>query len=231
MSLSLSLAQFAPSPIGYGIVPAFDLDAAYGTTIATGVSSWTDRTGLVTFLQATGANQPLPVITGPSGRAALSFNGSSQFMSAAAAVLPLQNWTVFLVLQFSGPAGYSFALSNMDNGGNKGWEIGDDSAHNRAILLPNVGTVEGSVATASWELWALTNNGITNTLTVNGANQSLSGATSQPLSGGTGSTVGGRSGGSLFMKGQIARIIGYASVLSAGQLTQVTNFLLNWYNL
>ena len=89
------------------LLPALWLDAADISTItvATGVSEWRDKSGFGNNMtQATPANQPIYQPTGNStGGAALSFNGTTQFINGnIVSPTQLRNFTslnVFMVLQ------------------------------------------------------------------------------------------------------------------------------------
>jgi hypothetical protein len=110
-----------------GLVLRMHAEAGVATS-GSNVTSWTDQSATAAvFSQATGANQPTYVANAYVGKHCVRFNGSSQYLTAAAVVSAL-NLTQYTVLTVSRPSSLSAAdqrvFSNIDGTAHTGFAIG-----------------------------------------------------------------------------------------------------------
>lgn len=225
---------FTAGPDGPAFVPTqlpgcvLWLRADLGITQATGVSIWADQSpNGNNFTQSTGANQPGYNTTGNARGTgpALTFNGTSQFLGAAAAILGNTNFSLFVVMKDTSPASSLLAASFGSTNAGGGWGIGPEASV-RAAWAFTVAFVTGAASTSNWEEWTVERDSTTWTMSVNGASQSLANATTSPAAQQAGAAIGasGSTGGNLFA-GSIDEVAAFSPKLSGANSAQMTSYL------
>ena len=193
------------------------------------VSSFVDASGSGnTFSQATGATQPIATTTAsPNGKMVLSFNGS-QWMSAAAAVLPAVGWTLLMVVKASTTFQanqYPFSVGGASNG--VGVEMLSNTNRSLVALASNVMQFQGQTSawsgaaggmvfsgSSAWEVWSITcAAGPTYTVRVNGIPLTLS-QSSTPTAPSAASYIGTLNGGTSNWLGWLAEVICFNNAIA-----------------
>lgn len=164
--------------------------------------------------------------TGP----ALTFNGTTQFLTHASAVVGNANLTVFVVHKTTSAATQQASVSfGSDAAVAHGWAMGPDldGAGNRTVQPVAVANMTDAAATTNWENWTITRDSTTWALTVNGTSQSLTANTTAPGAQAGVSAIGcwtTNTPAALFT-GSIDEVIAYSRKLSATEQAQVEAYI------
>jgi hypothetical protein len=204
------------------------LRADLGITVATGVSTWADQSGNGNnFTQGTGANQPGLAATGNARGTgpALTFNGTTQFLANGSAILGPSNFSLFMVMKTTAPAGANFAAGFGSTTSGGGWTP-NVAGSTREVTALTIGNIADGTGTSNWEEWSVLRDSTTWTMSVNGASQSLTGNTTNVAAQQAGSSVGASgSSGINFWTGSIDEVIGYSRKLSAAEQSQIEAYI------
>jgi hypothetical protein len=208
------------------------LRADKGVTIATGVSTWKDQSGAGNdYTQGTGGNQPGFSATGNARGTgpALTFNGTSQFLSRASAVLANTNLTLFLVAKTTTTASGQAIVSMGNSNASQGWDATIDlnAGNERDITAGGVAVMTDGTCSTSWEEWTVQRDATTWTMSVDGSSQVLSVPTTNPGAQAAVSMLGARTNAApgSFLSGSIDEVIAYSRKLVASEVAQVESYI------
>lgn len=221
-------------------------------TISTGVSAWNDKSGNGrNFLQDVGNNQP--TLSTINGKTALSFNGTSQFLSSSSTLLTGNGGiTLFQVAQgtFPGTAGHLFNHNTGASGADTNlicveWRADQGSAWTFGTLRTRAKSLRSSTAyNADQRFDSIDVSGVGAVTVEAGFNSSSATNTSRwkgtasPSNSGTsdagsevGMTIGCRNNStkSLFYTGLVGEVIAYARLLTAAEINRVQSHLSKKY--
>ena len=186
------------------------------------VSSWPDSSGNGnTFIQVTGANQPLYKVAQQNGRAGVQFDGINDRLAHAGVVTANSVYSIFIVHRFNVATGTEYLFRNGDP---DGYAVEKTSA-NRAVLHRAVAELSDSAATTNTEIWASIQTAAPLAkLWVNGVNQALTNSTSAVNAPSSAAEIG-TFNGALPFGGFIFELIVYDNPLSDTDRGAVENYL------
>jgi len=210
------------------------LDAADTSTlpIDTGVSAWANKsgTGVASFVQATGNNQPLSGSATMNGKNVVVFDGVDDFMTAtdpfltgATGGLPVSLFVVQRVVSAT-----NFGMTYTTAGGlelrqNSTTGVMQIEAQQGLSVHTFTGT---SVGVNDIFSFVFTSGTSSNLAWRRGTAQTLSGtANAKPATLSVTHTIGRRTGGSLAASVQVAEILAYQSAVSEGQRKAIERYL------
>jgi CSLREA domain-containing protein len=226
----LVISYTTPSPGGVSAGLLQWLRADVGTTIATGVSLWTDQSSAGrNATQGTGANQPLFSSNAINFNPALSFNGTSQFMQFS---------DVGMVSGANTRSTYAVAITDIADGTHRYLTQYGTAANGQSYALLNSGN---EARTAGWaanhtvpgSVWATTNiprmiyGDYTGTLARGSLNGNAISSTAFTWNTTLNTTgyIGTRTGIMEYWNGRIAEVIQYNSILSVADINKVNSYL------
>ena len=208
------------------------LRADLGITVTgSGVSTWADQSGGGrNVTQGTDAKRPpWANNTGPNNTAGLTFSGT-QFLQNAGSNMGTgsQNWTWFVVFNVGSTA---FGQNIVINGNRAldGWgaTVAETAATKREVLACAIAfDVGAGAASTSFEAWTIQDTAGTQSMRVNGSSVALVPNNTAPNAPTATMTVGMATDGITNpLVGVVSEIIAYNAVLTAGQITQVENYI------
>lgn len=214
----------------FGLQLWLDANDSATITIGTGVSQWTDKSGVGnTVTQATGLLQPTYVAGVQNGKPIVRFDGATQFLTKTTpvALSNLSAFTIFMVASADNTVGNDGAVGLFNGINQRAWRLLRlNAAAGRTLNT----SLDGSSTIASTATGGTSTVFATTYATLNGTNQFISSTATTDTDAQTailnstadlevGSTAG------QFWDGDIAEILFYNRLLNAPEITATLLYL------
>ena len=216
------VSGFNPKSIS-GLYAWYDAADATSITLATGVSSWADKSGNGrTCSQATGANQPAYVLAGQNGKNVIDFASSTFRMVTNGTAWGLTSTnTMFWSFQFPDTAASAATYSLFDFNTNR------ESAFGNATSELRIGAGFTGITPVSrrWYILSIQWNGTGTAYRFTQSAGTVIDPTATFRNGASTQMYMGFNGGSARIRGYVGECITYDSLLSDTQTTTVNKYL------